>query len=96
VDTPYTNLKMIPGTKGLLSTSKTSCTSLNDFRYDVRALDADVVIVDLDAGTRPENLDTYLMALATGLVLITPEKTSIDNAFKLVRAVFYHRIKQYY
>ena len=96
VDTPYTNLKMIPGTTGLLSTSKTSCTSLDDFRYGVRALDADLVIVDLDAGTRPETLDTYLMAPATGLVVITPEKTSIDNAFKFVRAVLYRRIEQYY
>lgn len=96
VDSPYVNLKVIPGTTGLLSISKTKQQKLEQFRYGIRSLEADVVIVDLDAGTRPETLDLFLMAPTTGLVVITPEKTSIDNAFKFVRAVLYRRIEQFY
>jgi flagellar biosynthesis protein FlhG len=96
VDTPYPNLKLIPGTTGLLCRSKTDVGALEQFRYGVQALDADVVIVDLDAGTRTETLDLFLLAPTTGLVVITPEKTSIDNAYKFVRAVLYRRIEQYY
>ena len=81
---------------GLLSSASTKERKLEEFRYGIRALDADVVIVDLDAGTRAETLDLYLMAPTSGIVVITPEKTSIDNAFKFVRAVLYRRIEQFY
>ncbi len=96
VETPYPNLRMIPGTTGLISTGNARAQKLAQFRHGIRTLDADVVIVDLDAGTRPETLDLFLLAPTTGLVVITPEKTSMDNAFKFVRAVLYRRIERFY
>lgn len=93
---PFENLRIIPGASGLLEATSPGEDSLTRFRRAIRTLDADVVIVDLDAGTRRDTLDLFLIASKCGIVVTTPEKTSMDNAFKFVRAALFRRIELYY
>lgn len=93
---PYENLSIVPGASGLLAATAPGDDHLKRFRNAIRTLDADVVIVDLDAGTRRDTLDLYLIASKCGLIVTTPEKTSMDNAFKFVRAVLFRKIEKFY
>lgn len=96
VPTPYENLSIVPGATGLLEATAPGDAHLKRFRNAIGNLDADVVVVDLDAGTRRDTLDLFLMASASGMIVTTPEKTSMDNAFKFVRAVLFRKIELFY
>ena len=59
----------------------------------IRTLPHDVVLLDLGAGTSFNTLDFFLAA-SDGLFLCTPEPTSIENAFRFVKAVYLRKLKQ--
>jgi flagellar biosynthesis protein FlhG len=86
-ESPYTNLSIIPGATGLLEATEPGDIHLKRFRSAIRTL---------DAGTRRDTLDLFLLTQKSNLVVTTPEKTSIDNAFKFVRAVLFRRIENFY
>ncbi|MCB9463731.1 MAG: P-loop NTPase [Candidatus Eisenbacteria bacterium] len=54
-------------------------------------LETDVLLVDLGAGTSLNTLDLFL-ACPRKLVVMTPQPTSIQNAYGFVKAAFYRRI----
>ncbi len=95
-ETPYENLRFIPGTTGLLDVANPRYQKKMAFIRELRQLDADLIIVDLDAGAHLNTLDFFLMTETNGVLLITPEKTSIDNAFKFLRAALFRRIERFY
>src|SRR5687768_3047212 len=57
----------------------------------LRALDVDYVILDLGAGTTFNVLDFFLAA-DLGLVVLLPEPTSIENAYRFIKAAFFRRM----
>lgn len=59
----------------------------------VRKLPHDYVLLDLGAGTSFNTLDFFLAA-SEGIFLCTPEPTSIENAFRFVKAVYLRKLKQ--
>ena len=59
----------------------------------VLRLPHDYVLLDLGAGTGFNTLDFFLAA-GEGIFLCTPEPTSIENAFRFVKAVTLRRLKQ--
>ena len=95
-DTPYDNLRLIPGTTGLLDVANPRYQQKAALIRELRKLDADLVIVDLDAGAHLNTLDFFLMTETNGVLVITPERTSIDNAFKFLRAALFRRIERFY
>lgn len=95
-ESPYENLRILPGASGLLEAADPGIDHLQRFRQGIQSLDADVIIVDLDAGTRRDTLDLFLLASKYGVIVTTPEKTSMDNAFKFARAVLYRKIERFY
>jgi len=95
-ETPYTNLRLIPGTTGLLDVANPRYQQKVAFIRELRKLDADLIIIDLDAGAHFNTLDFFLMTETNGILVITPEKTSIDNAFKFLRAALFRRIERFY
>jgi flagellar biosynthesis protein FlhG len=58
----------------------------------VRSLDVDYVILDLGAGTTLNVLDFFLAA-DLGLVVLLPEPTSIENAYRFIKAAFFRRMQ---
>jgi len=59
----------------------------------IRNLSFDYVLIDLGAGTNFNTLDFFLTA-NKGLVICTPEPTSVENSFRFIKAVYLRRIKQ--
>lgn len=95
-ETPYANLRLVPGTTGLLDVANPKYQQKVALIRGLRQLDADLIIVDLDAGAHLNTLDFFLLTDTNGILVITPEKTSIDNAFKFLRAVLFRRIERFY
>ena len=94
--TKYENLSIIPGTTGLLDVANPRYQQKIALIRELHSLQADLVMVDLDAGAHLNTLDFFLMTDTNGIVVITPEKTSIDNAFKFLRAALFRRIERFY
>lgn len=94
--TPYDNLRLIPGTTGLLDVANPRYQQKVALIRELRNLEADLVIIDLDAGAHLNTLDFFLMTETNGILVITPERTSIDNAFKFLRAALFRRIERFY
>lgn len=95
-ETPYENLRLIPGTTGLLDVANPKYQQKFALIRELRQLDADLIVIDLDAGTHLNTLDFFLMTETNGVLVITPEKTSIDNAFKFLRSTLFRRIERFY
>jgi flagellar biosynthesis protein FlhG len=58
----------------------------------LRTLDVDYVLLDLGAGTSFNVLDFFLVA-DTGVVVMLPEPTSIENAYRFIKAAFFRRLQ---
>lgn len=95
-DTHYDNLKIIPGTTGLLDVANPKYQQKIALIRELKTLEADLIVVDLDAGAHLNTLDFFLMTETNGVLVITPEKTSIDNAFKFLRASLFRRVERFY
>lgn len=96
IDTKYDNLRLIPGTTGLLDVANPRYQLKAALIRELRKLGADLVLIDLDAGAHLNTLDFFLIAASNGILVITPERTSIDNAFKFLRAALFRRITRFY
>ena len=53
----------------------------------IRRLDADLVVLDLGAGTHFNVVDFFLLAEA-GVLVVVPEATSVENAYGFLKAAF--------
>jgi flagellar biosynthesis protein FlhG len=59
----------------------------------IKKLPHDYVFLDLGAGTNFNTLDFFLTA-GKGIIVCTPDPTSIENAFRFIKAVYLRRLKQ--
>ena len=59
----------------------------------LKKLPFDYILLDLGAGTHFNTLDFFLTA-EQGVVVITPEPTSIENAFRFIKAAYLRKLKQ--
>jgi len=91
-DTPIENLRLIAATRPNLASPQPSHTRRVHFARALRQLDADFVLLDLGAGTDAAVMD-YFMMCDDGVVVVTPEPTSIENAYGFMRAAFYRRLR---
>jgi len=92
LDTPIRNLRIIAATRGNLATPQPGHGRRVQLMRDLRRLDADIVLLDLGAGTHPAVMD-YFMVGEEGIVVIAPEPTSVENAYSFIRAAFYRRLR---
>jgi len=92
VDTPMARLRLLAGTHGNLGAAQPSHLRRMQLVRGLRELDADVVLMDLGAGSHASVLDYFLLA-DRGLVVLAPEPTSVENAYTFLRAAFYRRLR---
>jgi flagellar biosynthesis protein FlhG len=59
----------------------------------IQRLAFDYILLDLGAGTSFNTLDFFLTS-NEGIFVVTPEPTSIENAFRFIKSVYFRRIKQ--
>ncbi len=91
-DTPIAGLQMIAGTHANLSDAQPTHLRRVRLMRALRRLNADFVVLDLGAGVHSAVLDYFLVA-DDGLVVLSPEPTSVENAYTFLRAAFYRRMR---
>lgn len=93
IDTEAKNLRLISGSSEVLSLANPHFSQKVKLINHFSRLDADYVVIDLGAGTSFNVLDFFLSAHEKIMVL-TPEPTSIQNAYIFVRNAVYRRLSR--
>ena len=92
-ETPIENLQLDRGDASEPRHRRSRATrAAIEFVRALRQLDADFVLLDLGAGTDRAVMD-YFMVCDDGIVVLTPEPTSVENAYSFMRAAFYRRLR---
>ena len=92
LDTPIPGLRLIAATHANLDSAQPKSWSRVTMLQQIRELPADYAVVDLGAGTHPSVIDYFLVG-DIGLLVMTPEPTSVENAYAFLRAAFYRRLR---
>ena len=85
-------LGLISGAQDVLAAANPKYAQKQRLLREVTRLDVDVVIIDLGGGTGFNILDFFLVA-DDGVLTVVPEPTSIENAYRFIKAACYRRIK---
>ena len=80
----YHNLRLIPGTGDTLRTANLQYAKKKRLIRHLKELDADIVIVDVGAGTHYHALDFFLLA-DHHLSVATPDPTSVLDLYRFIK-----------
>ena len=93
IDSGIENLQLIIGAGEILSMANPKYAQKIKIMRAINRLNAEHVVLDLGAGNSFNTLDFFLMAVKKILVL-TPQPTSIQNAYAFIRSAVYRRLIQ--
>lgn len=85
------NLDLISGAQDAVGVAQLSREEKIKLLQQVSELNADYVVFDLGAGTGSNTLDFFLYA-DLGVVILLPEPTSIENAYRFIKSAYYRRL----
>lgn len=86
------NLSLISGAQDSLNVANLPHAQKQKLLNKLRQLPADYVLLDLGAGTSYNTLDFFLAA-DVGALVVLPEPTSIENAYRFIKSAFYRKLK---
>ena len=89
--TIHPNLHLIAGTGDTLATANMAYARKKRLMKHFRALEADVVVIDVGAGTNYHALDFFLMA-DIHLAVATPEPTSVLDLYRFIKLAAIRRV----
>lgn len=92
VPTSIPNLSLISGAQDSLNVANLPHAQKQKLLNKLRQLPADYVLLDLGAGTSYNTLDFFLAA-DVGILVVLPEPTSIENAYRFIKSAFYRKLK---
>lgn len=92
VPTGIDRLQIVSGAMDGLDAANPKHAQKTKLIRHLRTLDVDYVLIDLGAGTSFNVLDFFLVA-DTGIVVLLPEPTSIENAYRFIKAAFFRRLQ---
>lgn len=78
------NLKFIPGDAEMVGIANISAAQKRKLINQIMNIDADYVVLDLGAGSTYNTIDFFMMS-SFGVIVATPEITSILNAYALLK-----------
>ncbi len=90
--TSIENLGLISGAQDDIGITNIKHTERKKFLSKVRELDAEYIVIDLGAGTSINTLEFFLSA-DHGILVALPEPTSIENTYRFIKSVYYHKLK---
>lgn len=93
IDTAIPNLSLISGARDFLEVANPKYAQKMKLLRHLQALDVDYILLDLGAGTAFNILDFFLAA-DQGILMVTPEPTSVENVYRFVKSAFYRRFKK--
>ncbi len=89
--TPINNMRIICGADDILGLANPKHTQKERVLNNLKKIDADVILLDLGAGTSYTSMDFFLYA-PNKLVIFTPQITSIQNAYGFIKSSLYRLI----
>jgi flagellar biosynthesis protein FlhG len=92
VETGYTGLRLISGASDFLAAANIKYPQKVRVLNRIRSLNVDVVLMDLGAGTAFNIIDFFLIS-DVGLLMVVPEPTSIENAYRFIKSALYRRLR---
>ncbi|MFZ5446489.1 MAG: P-loop NTPase [Myxococcota bacterium] len=92
VPTPHERLTLVSGANDGLDAANPKHAQKAKLLRNLPMIDVDFVLLDLGAGTTFNVLDFFLVA-DTGIVVMLPEPTSIENAYRFIKAAFFRRLQ---
>jgi flagellar biosynthesis protein FlhG len=93
VETGVENLRLVPGTAGVIGAANIPAARRDKLLRHVRALQADVVVVDVGAGVSFNVLDLFDVA-DLRLVVLTPQLTSAQNAYAFLKGAVFRELRR--
>jgi flagellar biosynthesis protein FlhG len=90
--TPIPNLSIISGAQDELGITNLKNLQNRKILSSLGELEADIVILDLGAGTANNTLD-FFIAADQGILTSLPEPTSLENTYRFIKAFFHRRLK---
>ena len=93
IETPTPNLFLISGAMNTLDIANLAHERKLKIIRHIAKLSFDFILLDLGAGTSFNTLD-FFMASPSGIFVTTPEPTSIENIYRLIRSVYFRKIRQ--
>jgi flagellar biosynthesis protein FlhG len=92
IPTTIPNLQLLTGAQDLLNAADAKSVQKKKLVRSIQSLDSDTILVDLGAGNSLSVLDFFLMSDG-GILVVTPEPTSIENTYRFLKSAFYRRLK---
>jgi flagellar biosynthesis protein FlhG len=93
LETGIPGLRLVPGSSGVVGAANPSTARKQRLIRHVRALDADVVVVDVGAGVAFNALDLFDVA-DLRLVIMTPQLTSAQNAYAFMKGAVFRELRR--
>ncbi|WP_235685949.1 MULTISPECIES: P-loop NTPase [Corallococcus] len=93
VATGVPGLSLIAGAQDSLDAANLKYAQKQKLLRTLLSQTADYLILDLGAGTSFNTLDFFLIA-DHGLLVVLPEPTSVENAYRFVKAAFFRKLQQ--
>jgi len=95
LETSVSNLFLISGANDTLDIANLPYEQKIKLLRSISRLDYECILIDLGAGTSFNTLDFFLIS-QSGIFITTPEPTSIENVYRLVKSLYFRRIRQYF
>ncbi|OGP91199.1 MAG: ATP-binding protein [Deltaproteobacteria bacterium RBG_16_48_10] len=92
VSTSVPNLQLLSGAQDLLNASDAKSLQKRKLLRSIQHLESDYILVDLGAGNALNVLDFFLLSDG-GILVATPEPTSIENSYRFLKSAFYRRLR---
>jgi flagellar biosynthesis protein FlhG len=86
------NLGLVSGALDHLDAANPRHAQKMRFLRHVQQMDVDYAILDLGAGTHANVLDFFLVS-DHGVLVLVPEPTAVENAYRFVKAAFWRRMR---
>ncbi len=93
IPTDAPRVHLVPGSGAHLGAANPGHQRKLKLIRHIRALEADVVVIDCGAGTAFDVLDFFDMADCR-LLVVTPQLTSVHNAYAFLKSALYRSIRQ--
>jgi flagellar biosynthesis protein FlhG len=91
--TPVPNLYLISGAMNNLDIANLAHEQKLRIIRNISKLSYEYILLDLGAGTSFNTIDFFMIS-NSGIFVTTPEPTSIENIYRLIRSVYFRKIRQ--
>lgn len=92
IPTAIPNLQLLSGAQDLLNAADAKSAQKRKLLGAIHRLEGDYILVDLGGGNALSVLDFFLVSDG-GILVVTPEPTSIENSYRFLKSAFYRRLK---